>query len=287
MITLPYCYTRQSVVGQLFLLLAFLLAPNVHAQENGDPARRTLTSGGRERSYNVYVPIKLDRDKPVPLLLCFHGAGGSGLRETKTFRRLADQNGFLLVGPDGINGRWNAGCEDEIKATGEADDVGFIHDLVKVIRKDFNVESQCIYAYGFSNGAALAHRLAAELPETFAAVAAVGATLARNSRDVIAARPAVSMLMMVGSEDPMFGTDGNLRDGTFFTATETARIWSERNECGMSLDLETPVPFTRWKNEKGDVEVELWIVQGAGHTPNMSKAFDTAEECWKFLSRQN
>ncbi len=84
------------------------------------------------------------------------------------------------------------------------------------------------------------------------------------------------MLMTVGSEDLSFGTDGALHDSTFFTATEIPRVWSERNECGTSLDLETPVPFTRWKNEKGDMEVEPWIVQGAGQTPNMSKAFDVA-----------
>ncbi|TWU05631.1 alpha/beta hydrolase family esterase [Stieleria varia] len=283
----PNSSARQIFVAHLSLGLALLLAVNVDAQESKDQTtRHTLISESRERTYNVYVPTTLDRDKPAPLLLCFHGAGGSGLAEMIPFRRLAKQHGFLLVGPDGINGRWNAGCDDEIKATAGADDVGFVRDLVQEIRNDFKVDSRRIYAYGFSNGAAIGHRLAAELPDTFAAVAAVGGTLARNSRDAIVPGPAVSMLIMVGSEDSMFGTNGDLRKGTFFTATETARIWSERNECSVSVDVETPVPFTRWTNPTDNVEVELWIVQGAGHTPNMSKAFDTAEESWKFLSRE-
>lgn len=291
MIKLPMKQTRRHFVIRLSFALAILLAANANGQNNegqnanGQTSPRTLNSGSRERTYNVYVPATLDRDKPVPLLLCFHGAGGNGIAAMKSFRRLADQHGFVLVGPDGINSRWNAGCDDEIKATDGADDVGFVRDLVKAIQKDFKVESRRIYAYGFSNGAAIGHRLATELPETFAAVAAVGGTLARHSADVVAPESAVSMLIIVGSEDAMFGTNGNLRGGTFFTASETANIWSERNKCGTSVEIETPVPFTRWKNPAGDAEVELWIVQGAGHTPNMSKAFDTPQQSWNFLSR--
>lgn len=245
-----------------------------------------MTSDGRERVYHFYVPETLNREEASPLLFCFHGAGGNGRGAMKPFLRLADKNGFLLVGPHGINKRWNAGCDDEIEATSGADDVGFVGDMVKEIGSEFRVDEGRVYAYGFSNGAALQHRLAAEMPETFVAMAAAGAAMALNTSESIKPGPPVSMMILVGSEDSMFGHRGNLRGGTFLTVGETARIWSERNKCDPPTLHEKPVPFTRWTAPTGVGEVELWIVEGAGHTPRMSDAFDTAEESWKFLSRQ-
>ncbi len=264
-----------------------LLGAALSAQEEKSaPLPRTLESGGRERVYHLYVPASLNREKAAPLLFCFHGAGGNGLGEMRPFRDLADQHGFLLVGPDGINKRWNAGCEDEIKATNGADDVGFVRDMVNNLCSEFTIDSGRIYAYGFSNGAALQHRLAAEIPGTFAAMSAAGAAMAVNTAERMKPGPPVSIQIMVGGEDSMFGHHGNLRGGTFHTATETAVIWSEHNECKVPIQNEKPVPFTRWPASTGVGEVELWIVEGAGHTPKMSEAFDTVSEAWQFLSRQ-
>lgn len=261
-----------------------LLASPLFAQ---DTAKRTLKSGGRDRAFHLHVPTDLDRDTPVPLLLCFHGAGGNGLGEMRPFRRLADEHCFLLVGADGINKRWNAGCDDEIAATENADDVGFVRDLIAALEGEFPIDRNRIYAYGFSNGAAIAHRLAAELPDTFAAIAAAGATMAVNTADHLKPGAPVSVIIMVGDEDSMFGKSGNLRGGTFHTPVDTAHIWANRNGCGKPQQVNSPVPFTRWPAPTSVGEVEFWYVEGAGHTPNLSTAFNTAEESWAFLARQH
>lgn len=273
----------------LVLTVSFALASLTHAQgEDRSPERRTLTSNGRERVFHLHVPASLDLEKPAPVLLCFHGAGGNGLAELRPFLKLAEEHRFLLVGPEGINRRWNAGCEDEIEATGGADDVGFVRDLIEVLGRELPVDSRRIYGWGFSNGAALLHRLAAERPESFTAIAAAGAAMARNTGASLKPGPPVSVQILVGGEDPMFGHQGNLRGGTFHTAAETAALWSRRNDCREPVEIDTPVPLTRWAAPDGQTvgEVELWIVTGGGHTPKLSGKFDTASETWKFLSRQ-
>lgn len=272
--------------GLLFLLLIFG-SSLLQSQENPF-VKRTMISSGRERVFHIYVPESLDQETATPLLFTFHGAGGNGSGAMKAFRNLADKNGFLLIGPDGINKRWNAGCDDEIKATNGADDVAFVRDMVQAVGDEFRIDFSRIYAWGFSNGAALQHRLAVETPETFAAMSAAGAAMAKNTAESRKSGPAVSIQIMVGGDDPMFGHKGNLRGGTFHTATETAEIWSRRNQCGEAVKVDTPVPFIRWPSRDAGApgEVELWIVDGGGHNPRLSDSFDTPQQAWNFLSRQ-
>lgn len=247
---------------------------------------RTLKYDQRDRSFHYYVPKGDNPSKPLPVLFCLHGAGGNGKGQMKPFLKLATTHGFLLVGPDGIHQRWNAGCEDEIEATGNANDVQFIQHLLETLADDYRIDRSRVYVYGFSNGAALAHRLAVEIPEVITAISAAGAAMATITAESMRPGPPVSIQIMVGDQDAMFGTNGNLRGGTFHTATETANIWNMYNKSNQSITVNRPVPFTRWSSSANAAEVELWIVAGAGHTPLLSKTFHTAEQSWMFLSRQ-
>src|SRR5262245_47911605 len=81
----------------VMLTLALAAAPT-DALSPGDHAR-TLTVGGRERSYLVHVPKSYDGRTPAPVVLVFHG-GGSNARQWVPFCGLnetADRNGFIAV----------------------------------------------------------------------------------------------------------------------------------------------------------------------------------------------
>ena len=47
----------------------------------GEPVHLKLTSGGRERTFHLHMPEKLNAARPAPLVLMFHGAGGDGLTD--------------------------------------------------------------------------------------------------------------------------------------------------------------------------------------------------------------
>ena len=56
-------------------------------------SEQTLTSGGRERSYRLFVPPKYDGRTPLPLVLDLHGSGGTADRQ---FFTLDAASGELL-----------------------------------------------------------------------------------------------------------------------------------------------------------------------------------------------
>ena len=70
---------------------------------------RTLTVDGVERSYRAYRPAGIDR--PVPLVLVFHGLGGGAdaMEQALGWNEAADRDGFVVVYPDGVDHSFNAG----------------------------------------------------------------------------------------------------------------------------------------------------------------------------------
>ena len=246
----------------------------------------TFQSGGRERTYHLRVTESGGTENRVPLLLTFHGAGGSGLSAMEAYSWLAKEEGVLVAGPDGVNKRWNAGNADEVKATGDVDDVTFVGDLIAELVSNQNADPERVYAVGFSNGAALCHLLAAKLPERFAAVSASGATLGKVTQPLLRVGCPVPIQIMVGNEDPMFGKSGDLMKGTFLSAEASAREWVRQNQCAPPIARESPVPHQYWPpSGHSSSDVELWIVENAVHTPFLGGSeWNAAKEQWRFLT---
>ena len=79
-----------------------------------------------------------------------------------------------------------------------ADDMGLFSHMVSVLTNQFGVDRRRVYASGFSNGAEMSGRLAAEMSTTFAAVACSSSAVSVNT---VAARP-LSLIWTVGELDP-------------------------------------------------------------------------------------
>jgi len=214
-----------------------------------------LTVDGRDRKCPVYVPGALNAAQPVPLLLVFHGAEGTGASMIKKFRALADRNGFLIAAPDGIGGRWNALQPDEIAATGNADEPAFAAAILNALEKEYSVDSSRIYASGFSNGGALCQVLASRPESRLAAIACVGATLPAVLQNQIVSAPSVSVLLLTGSDDEFFGAGGS-KLGPFLSVNETARLWAEHNKCSLehfTIQMPQPTPASGHPSEGGEL----------------------------------
>ncbi|HEX2137263.1 MAG TPA: PHB depolymerase family esterase [Microvirga sp.] len=151
--------------------LAFLLglAALALAQE-----KHTLEHDGHTRTFELHVPRGYDGSRPVPLVIALHPypSDGARLRAMAGFDEKADEHGFLVAYPDGLNGGFNA-----LICCGRADDVGFIRALIDRLGAKYAIDKRRIYATGISNGADLSYRLAAELPDVFAAIAPVSGGL--------------------------------------------------------------------------------------------------------------
>ena len=205
-----------------------------------------ITVDGRERTYRAVVP----RDLPpkAPLLIVFHGSNqdSQGMREATGygFDRLAEKEGFIAVYPDGYGGNWND-CRTaaEYPARSEnIDDNGLVRGLIARFRDTHGIDPSRVFAAGYSNGGQMVFRLAAEMPNRFAGLAAVAATQPTpdNFACEASGRP-VPMLLVNGTADPIVPYNGGVVSlfgfkprGTALSAPETARHFARVNEITAS-----------------------------------------------------
>ena len=161
---------------------AVALAPAV--SPIGTVLHGTLSFGGRDRTYRIYVPSALPPG-PVPLFIGLHGGTGwaDQFAQTDHIEGLAESNGFIVVHPDGIRiaggpGEvWNGGSCCGVAARIGVHDVGFIRALIDSIEAHYPIDAHRVYAFGHSNGAIMSYRLACELSDRIVGVGMWAGTL--------------------------------------------------------------------------------------------------------------
>lgn len=211
------------------LLTTILLGPLVVAAEPvpeltspARPGRYTLKiqAGGYERVAQVHIPPGYQSSSPPPLVLMLHGAGGTGASalEKDGWRAKADKEGFIAVAPEGLPVRpalsgaffmnpqlWNSGQLKAGSARAAVDDVAYIRQLLDALHERAAYDKSRVYCAGHSNGGGMTLRLAAELPERFAAVGAVAGVLVLSDPQPPKALPTLCIL---GTQDPLLPLAG-------------------------------------------------------------------------------
>ena len=225
----------------------------------------TLMHDGVERHYRLYVPESASG--PVPLVLLLHGgtqsadalfsrrAGGS-----QEWSRLADEEGFLLLVPNGTNDATGQGEGEDLswndcrprppqRRAPEADDVGFIRSLLdetarRLADEPVTVDSSRVFVTGASNGGMMTYRLATELPGRFAAAAAFIANRPDPSECPLDAAP-IPMLIVNGTADPLMPYEGgqiHRRRGRVASAESTRDFWIANNRADPGRRAVTELP---------------------------------------------
>lgn len=264
----------------LSLLIPFFLAAD--SLVPGDHERQ-LKIDDLDRRYFVHVPPNLDPHQPVPVVLVFHGAGMNG-RMMPGFCGMndkADAAGFVAVYPNGTGVAelllvFNAAGTPEKPYGSRADDVKFVDALLDDLGTVLKIDSNRVYASGFSNGAMLCYRLAAELPDRIAAIAPVSGTQAL--KDLRPPRP-VPILHLHGTRDLLVPWDGPVAGQSpkmpFLSVPETLKIWIPANHCATEpvmtavpdqADDGTRVMRRTYTPSADGAEIVVYAIEGGGHT---------------------
>lgn len=252
-------------------------AAAVHAQSAATEARRTLRVDGVTRAYLMHLPSTYRAGRPVPLVLVFHGGGGraSGIAPHTGFSRLAEQEGFVAVYPEGLEGRWNDG-----RGYGAAhDDVAFVRALLDTLERELSIDPRRVYATGISNGAIFSYRLACDLPGVLAAVAPVAGAMPVSLAPSCRHTAPVSVLAMQGTADPLMPYAGGgvaRRHGRVLSADRSVGFWATLDGCTepvLAMPQEDSVPGdgtrvrrTIFNGCRDGRSVELYTIEGGGHT---------------------
>jgi polyhydroxybutyrate depolymerase len=176
--------------------------------------RIALEVGGTRREYLLFVPRNEGFTSParLPLVVFLHGTGATAewADDETGWSRLAAREGFALALPQALSPhpdqppkfltnppRWQ-------DATG-TEDVTFLAAAMNDAASRAGADPSLVFVCGFSNGAAMAFRVAAELAERVAAIAPVAGHC--RLPDPRPARP-VPTLYVVGSADPLIPLHG-------------------------------------------------------------------------------
>lgn len=140
--------------------------------------------------YAVFVSSKVTKDKKNPLIIALHGLGGdqnSLMRGTTV--DLAEEGGYILVGPMGYNprgwygtpaGRPRPGVTPKASPAAANDPPNLrelsekdVMNVLEIIRKDFNVDDSRTYLMGHSMGGAGTLYLGSKYGSNWAAIGAI------------------------------------------------------------------------------------------------------------------
>jgi polyhydroxybutyrate depolymerase len=275
----------------------------------------SMEFGGLTRTYLIHVPPSYDRTTAMPLLLVFHGGGGTGegMAKLTHMSNVSDEAGFIAVYPDGYKNTWNDGRGVSASELAGVDDVGFISKLIDTLSNQYRIDSNRVYATGMSNGGFFTDRLACELSDKIAAVAVVAATMSPNISNACSPARPLSVMIIQGTADPLVPIGGGEVRGLYggergsaLSLNDTVKRWVQMNECAPDPTV-TNLPIvsddgTRVLRETygqctQGAEVVIYIIDGGGHAwpggiqylpesiiGKTSRNMDASQVIWAFLA---
>jgi len=160
--------------------------------------KQTIEFGGKKRVYYSYVPDNV-ASKPA-LIVTLHGSGRDGLSLVEKWKDIADQEGFILAGPNAM---------DSSKWSSTDDSADFLREIVEELKGKYSIDPKRIFLFGHSAGAVYALNLSMSESEYFAATAVhAGSWRSNEELDYVhMARRKTPIAIFVGDVDEYFPLD--------------------------------------------------------------------------------
>jgi polyhydroxybutyrate depolymerase len=290
-------------VGRLLALISALLVlagctgPSSAAPQGftAGSTAHSISFGGLERSYRLYVPAGLQA--AAPLVIMLHGGFGSAAQAERSYgwNQLADREKFVVAYPDGVGRAWNVngGCCGR-PAKQELDDVGFISAVVGDVAANVSVAGDRVYATGISNGGMMSYALACGT-DVFAAIGPDSAT----QLDPCGAPHPTSVMAIHGTADRMIRYDGEPGMGIAHIdgppVPDVNAFWRNVDECGPPAVSSNGQVTTSTADCADTRAVTLITIDGAGHqwpgsqpiregADPPSPALDATTTLWAFFA---
>ena len=258
------------------------------------------------RPVTLYVPSGYDPQTPLPFVMSLHGFtdSGQGVEDYLQLRPLAEARRFLYCYPNGtvyppggyvwFSVLWNA-ADAAVGGYSYADDAGYLRSVIEEVGRRFAVDRKRIFLTGLSNGGEMTYRVACESADLVAGIASQAGVL---WPDLGSRRPSepVSVLHIHGTADGTISYTGGYRTNPnwprYLSAVDHIQTWADYNGASNpvsdptpTLDLTTDVAgldtvVTRYTTFPPSGAVELWTINGAGHTPTRSSQFSPRVIDW-------
>jgi len=139
--------------------------------------------------YWANVPKQYDSKKKWPLIIGFHGAGGTGdMFLNKRWEQISNEKGYLVIAPKSTGNTWDMMKDEE-----------FVLACLDDFKKIYQIDTSRVYLTGFSAGASMALLFGMKNFERFAALAMVGG--GEQTGPINPNTAALSLYFLVGEKD--------------------------------------------------------------------------------------
>ncbi len=195
------------------------------------------------REYIIKIPSNYNENISTPLVINMHGFGDCASEYSETigefydFSKLAEERNIITVYPQGAyriekdDTYWEPG-DNGLDNIYENDDY-FIKEMISDIQQEFNINSEMIYACGYSNGGMMAYSLACNSSDIFSAIGIMSGTMLEEDCTL---QSSVPIIIFHGIEDEVLPYDGNL---WYQSVEEVVSFWLEKNNIPANSLIES------------------------------------------------
>ncbi len=241
-----------------------------------ESAERSVEVLGAPRAYRLFVPEGLDRSAPHPLVFVFHGAtqGASAAELMSWFYPVAEEQGLVVAFPQAAGDYWNTPASPS--SYWGIPDVPFVDAMIADIAGQVAIDSERVFAAGFSNGAVFAQVVGCLRSDAIAGIAIVGAGISAEVANGCPWERPMPVVVFLGDRDPQFFWDDGVAAGVGMLGGVGSANWlAEQNGCpevpeGVDLGSEegalaTSVELFRYE-ACTEAPVDFYRIRGGGHT---------------------
>lgn len=245
-----------------------------------------LEANGAERRYILHRPPNCPANRSYPVVLMLAGRGGTPWTAIKTsgWSAFADQHGFLVAYPEATRmdearplhflenpQMWNAGIGGSDTERAPVDDVAFLNATLDSLIHQQGADPARIFMTGFSNGASMTFRFAAESGERLAAIGTVAGHYREGSG---APTKPVPLTHFFGKLDPLNPYAGGFIDLPWGktehrpSARDSAVAWARQlnwPDAASRLKELDGLSIERWGQPGDPREIQFITVNDLGH----------------------
>jgi len=203
-------------------------------------------------------------------MLVLHGAGGTatGMRAHTRLDVEADRLDYVVayLEGSGLYRGWGSN---------ESADLRFVTDLIEELDRKTPINRDRVFVVGYSDGGRFAQRLACALGDQIAAIVSVSATTDTALAGACSPASDVSVLFVLGTDDPSVRWDAATPPGqaSSLTAEQTMAHWAMLNGCSLApvVSQVAVAAGNGSATERWDYAgctggtVMLYVMHGAGH----------------------
>ena len=285
----------------LLIILFSAFGLNLFSQQT---INASITHGGLQRDYILYLPAAYDGLTDVPLLFNFHGYTSNATQQMfyGDFRSIADTANFIIVHPEGTLDNSNTTHFNVGWGGSTVDDVGFTSALLDTLISQYSINQDRVYSTGMSNGGYMSFRLACELSDRIAAVASVTGAMVPTTLNSCSPSHITPVMQIHGTTDLTVPYNGAVWSSSVPDILNYWKIYNSLNPTPFIepiLDVDptdgSTVEREAYVDNNGCMIVTHFKINNGGHTwpgspfdiGGTNYDIDASVEVWRFLSQFN